>query len=62
MLEQIATSHPSRVRGLKYIVNQCQMMLAIGSHPSRVRGLKFHIIPSNETVYMSHPSRVRGLK
>ena len=50
------TSHPSRVRGLKYAWIQV-MNEEVESHPSRVRGLK-----SGGTKYNAYYSRVRGLK
>ncbi len=37
-------SHPTRVRGLKYIYNQIPLV-ACWSHPTRVRGLKFRYVP-----------------
>ncbi len=34
-------SHPSRVRGLKHVLDD-RARLLVKSHPSRVRGLKHH--------------------
>ena len=34
-------SHPSRVRGLKYLHKTIMVKEPLRSHPSRVRGLKF---------------------
>ena len=34
-------SHPSRVRGLKYLFTSVARSFELSSHPSRVRGLKY---------------------
>ena len=36
----LSKSHPSRVRGLKYIITPTILIIFFQSHPSRVRGLK----------------------
>ena len=54
-------SHPSRVRGLKYVKTSF-LLTIIPSHPSRVRGLKFGWSAKGVDSLASHPSRVRGLK
>ena len=56
------TSHPSRVRGLKYMTRYTVNRSTDGSHPSRVRGLKCSWLDYIEFERKSHPSRVRGLK
>ncbi len=39
----LITSHPSRVRGLKFIITHSTCFALEESHPSRVRGLKFKV-------------------
>ena len=57
----IETSHPSRVRGLKYR-DDLLCGAPVLSHPSRVRGLKYAQRIREDLLVRSHPSRVRGLK
>ena len=57
----ITASHPSRVRGLKYLLRQQELLEQV-SHPSRVRGLKYCLLQIPLKFAKSHPSRVRGLK
>ncbi len=54
-------SHPSWVRGLKYILSRCPFHSKL-SHPSWVRGLKFVLNSGCIFSFWSHPSWVRGLK
>ena len=61
MVTRLNLSHPSRVRGLKFIENS-QSHSHSGSHPSRVRGLKYCHGLKLFKILKSHPSRVRGLK
>ena len=57
------SSHPSRVRGLKFCLGFLPMAGDASSHPSRVRGLKSVANGgTGKTDLGSHPSRVRGLK
>ena len=55
------SSHPSRVRGLKFYFNGFALTKPM-SHPSRVRGLKYLWHRCLHSYSQSHPSRVRGLK
>ena len=55
------SSHPVRVRGLKYF-ERLAMLFLTESHPVRVRGLKSISCVWCGPINASHPVRVRGLK
>ena len=58
----VVESHPTRVRGLKHIVEALSHEAHL-SHPTRVRGLKLFGGGRREGQGAgSHPTRVRGLK
>ena len=59
--EEVAVSHPARVRGLKPETRARQAQ-GFKSHPARVRGLKLMTRKHIAIRGMSHPARVRGLK